>query len=201
MVQYSYITMNQILDDTQLFQEIKSGNKAAFDTLFKKYYTALCRFSNTIILSEELAEEAVQDVFVRLWEKRKSINISEKAKSYLYKSVYNQCIWLIKKQKTKQLHEDQYAFEAPKDFSEQDTENWEAFRPFIQVAVNNLPDKCRHIFMMKRYEGLTNQEISDYLGISIKTVEKQMTVAIQKLRTELKPYIKNIIILIFIENF
>jgi RNA polymerase sigma-70 factor (ECF subfamily) len=176
------------------------GNKDSFDATFREFYPSLYRFALTIIKSRTLAEEAVQDVFIRLWEKRNQLKETENIKSYLFRSVYNQCLWLIKKQNTQQHYEQQYALDAPLQLSEEERENWEAFKPHIERAVNNLPDKCRQIFLLRRYEGLTNSEISDYLNISVKTVENQLTIAVQKLRKELHPFIKNLIILFFIEN-
>ncbi|WP_430814710.1 RNA polymerase sigma-70 factor [Carboxylicivirga sp. RSCT41] len=184
-----------------LLNALIASEKSAFDSLFRMYYTTLCRFANTITRSQILAEEAVQDTFVKLWEERKKLKQVKNIKSYLFKSVYNQCLWLVKKQHTQERYEQQYALDMPSLLNEEEKESWEAFKPHIQAAVNNLPAKCRQIFLLRRYEGLTNAEIADYLNISIKTVENQLTIAIQKLRKELHPFIKNLIILFFIENF
>ncbi len=189
--------------DTEQIQldAFMKGDKQAFDSLFRKYYEVLCRFALTITHSETDAEECVQDVFVRLWENRKQLKKVDNFKSYLFKSTYNQCLWLLKKRKTQALCENKYALNRPTNLSAEEDKNWEAFRPFIQAAVNNLPDKCRQIFLLRRYEGLSNSEIAEYLNISTKTVENQLSIAITKLRTELKPHIKHLIILFFIETF
>ncbi|MCG8578881.1 MAG: RNA polymerase sigma-70 factor [Bacteroidales bacterium] len=184
-----------------LLNALIASEKAAFDGLFRMYYATLCRFAITITRSQIMAEEAVQDTFVKLWEDRKKLRQVGNIKSYLFKSVYNQCLWLVKKQDTQQRYEQQYALEMPSLLNEEEKENWEIFKPHIQAAVNNLPDKCRQIFLLRRYEGLTNAEIADYLNISIKTVENQLSIAVQKLRKDLHPFIKNLIILFFIENF
>ncbi|MCU4156046.1 RNA polymerase sigma-70 factor [Carboxylicivirga sp. A043] len=183
-----------------LWNALKANDKAAFDKLFKMLYPSLCRFAHTITHSTLLAEEAVQNIFVTLWEKRLQLNQVDNIKSYLFKTTYNQCLWLLKKNKTQKFYENQYALEAPSELSLEEKENWEAFRPHIEKAVSNLPDKCRQIFLLRRYEGLTNAEIADYLNISVKTVENQLSIAIQKLRTELHPFIKSLLILFFIEN-
>lgn len=184
-----------------LFNALKKSDKEAFDILFRNYYPTLCRFALTITRSEANAEEAVQDVFVRLWDTRQRLNTAISIKSYLFKSTYNQCLWQLKKEQTRVKYENEYVILLPDNLPSDEAENWEAFRPVIQTAVNQLPDKCRQIFLMRRYEGLTNSEIAEYLNISIKTVENQLTIAINKLRTELKPHIKHLIILFFIENF
>ncbi|TRX62012.1 RNA polymerase sigma-70 factor [Carboxylicivirga sp. M1479] len=187
-------------NEQKLFNDLKSSDKRAFDSLFKLYYTPLCRFALTIIRSESMAEEAVQDTFVHLWEKRTKITQATNVKSYLFKSVYNQCLWLIKKNKTQRFYENKYALEAPTELSDEEQQNWEAFKTYIQSAVSNLPDKCRQIFLLRRYEGLTNTEIAEYLNLSIKTVDNQLSIAIHKLKKELHPHIKNLIIVIFIGN-
>ena len=181
--------------------DFKKGDKQAFDSLFRNYYEVLCRFAFTITQSEADAEECVQDVFVRLWEKKQHLSNVLTIKSYLFKSTYNQCLWLLKKRKTQVRYENEYAINRPSNLNIEETENWEAFRPFIQAAVNNLPDKCRQIFLLRRYEGLTNNEIAEYLNLSTKTVENQLAIAISKLYSELKPHIKHLIILFFIERF
>lgn len=192
--------MNTTNNPQILLNALIASDKVAFDRLFRMYYVTLCRFANTIIHSQTIAEEAVQDTFVKLWENRKNLKQVENIKSYLFKSVYNQCLWLVKKQKTQQHYEQQYALDAPSQLNAEAKENWEAFKPYIEAAVNNLPDKCRQIFLLRRYEGLSNVEIADYLNISVKTVENQLTTAIRKLRNELHPFIKNLIIIFFIEN-
>lgn len=187
-------------NDIQLFKALVNGDISAFDKLFNLYYPILCRFALTITREESDAEESVQDVFVRLWEKRKQSTTVRNVKSYLFKATYNQCLLQLKNKRTRVLHENEYAINMPADLPVEEAENWEAFRPVIQSAVNQLPDKCRQIFLMRRYEGLTNNEIAEYLNISVKTVENQLTIAINKLRIQLKPHIKQLIILFFIDN-
>lgn len=194
------IRMNNNDTPNTLLNRLIASDKTAFDQLFRMYYPNLCRFANTIIHSEILAEEAVQDTFVKLWETKKNLGQIKSIKSYLFKSVYNRCLWLIKKQNTQERYEHLYALDMPSQLNDDDKENWEAFKPYIQAAVNKLPDKCRQIFLLRRYEGLTNSEIADFLNISVKTVENQLTIAVQKLRKELHPFIKNLIIVLFIEN-
>ncbi len=187
-------------NDQSYFTLLKQGDQAAFDRLFRKYYTHLCRFALTLSGNETLAEEAVQNVFVRLWEKRKRVDQPTHVKGYLFRAVYNESLWLIKKHKSQQALEAQYALHPPEELSTSDHHQWETLRPFIQIAIENLPDKCRHIFLMRRQEGLTNVEIAEYLGVSVKTVENQMTIAIRKLRDELHPHIHHLPLVLFFAN-
>lgn len=167
--------------------QIRKGEKSAFNSLFKQYYQKLCQMALIVTCSEELAQEAVQQFFIHIWENRESIRNIENEKAYLYRSVYNQALQVIKKQKKQTYTEQHFAFNAPKSWQPEDRIQWENFRPYIEEAINNLPTKCRHIFLLKRIEGLTNSEIADYLQISEKTVENQVTIAIKKLRQQLQP--------------
>jgi len=187
-------------NDQLYFDLLTKGDKSAFDSLFRGYYTSLCRFALTISGNEMLAEEVVQNVFVRLWEKRKSIEQPDNVKGYLFRSVYNESLWLIKKQQSQRDLESNYVLHPPDALASEEHQQWEAFRPLIQTAIDQLPQKCRHIFLMRRQEGLTNVEIAEYLGVSVKTVEGQMTIAVKKLREDLKPHIHHLSLILFFAN-
>lgn len=171
-----------------------------FDVLFKEYYQSLCRFALTIVPYENLAEEAVQNVFVYLWEKRKTLLIKTNVKGLLYQSVYNESIRLRKRRLQNRNYEAEYLQQLLPEFENSDQPDLDFIKTAISNAIINLPEKCRDIFIMRRKEGLTNEEIANYLGISVKTVESQMTIALKKLRTELTPIIKHLpAILILLE--
>ncbi|MCU4162385.1 RNA polymerase sigma-70 factor [Carboxylicivirga caseinilyticus] len=171
-----------------------------FDVLFKEYYQSLCRFALTIVPYENLAEEAVQNVFVYLWEKRKTLLIKTNVKGLLYQSVYNESIRLRKRRLQNKNYEAEYLQQLLPEFENSDQPDLDFIKTAISNAIINLPEKCRDIFIMRRKEGLTNEEIANYLGISVKTVESQMTIALKKLRTELTPIIKHLpAILILLE--
>lgn len=192
--------MSHPSNDHHLFAGVKRGDRSAFDQLFRLYYTPLCRLARTVSGYEQMAEEAVQNVFVRLWEKRRGLDQPDNVKGYLFRSVYNECLWLIKKQQSQKDLERNYVLDPPDELTSADQQQWEVFRPIIQMAIDNLPQKCRHIFLMRKQEGLTNVEIAEYLGVSVKTVENQMTIAIKKLREELKPHIHHLPLILFLAN-
>ena len=178
-------------DDNLLFSLLKQGNKPAFDTLFRKYYVRLCRFAYTLLHSQVSAEETVQDVFVRLWEQRQQISINTSILAYLYASVKNQSMNELKKDKIRRHHENEFLLYA--SYTEDSAINDQAeekLKRAIENACQLLPPKCREIFELSRKEGLTYEEIADYLDISKKTVENQMAIAFQKLRQQLEPYLQ-----------
>lgn len=197
-----------VLDDFELFNRIKLRDRAAFDILFRKYYTPLCRFSFATCLSQYDAEESVQDMFVHLWEKAPTLNIVTSVKAYLYTSTRNCTLNTIQKQQTagKVPEPGFYAGnEAPDPGFYADDEaspdrDMQISR-LIQSGVELLPDKCREIFILCKQEGLTYDEIATYLNISEKTVDNQMGIALRKLREYLRPKLQKILAIVFLYLF
>ncbi|NDV79289.1 RNA polymerase sigma-70 factor [Dysgonomonas sp. 511] len=179
------------MDEFELFERIKHRDKDAFDMLFRKYYVPLCRFSFAICLSHEDAEESVQDMFVHLWEKAAAINIDTSVKAYLYTSARNYTLNVIKKQQTEQRHLDVYSEYVEGHDSDEKMSDAQ-IAALIQSGINTLPERCREIFILCKHEGLTYEEIADYLNISKKTIDNQMGIALRKLRDYLQPKLKKL---------
>jgi RNA polymerase sigma-70 factor (ECF subfamily) len=187
-------------DDYQLFLLVKQNDKAAFDNIFKKYYIQLCRFAYRFLFSQQLAEEIVQDVFVRLWQQKDQINISNSLLAYLYTSVRNQSLNEIKKNRIHSYHiAESYKNQSLTDEINQENNDSEHLKKALDEACRSLPPKCREVFELSRKDGLTYEEIAEYLAISKKTVENQMGIAFHKLRQKLKPllHLLGFIFLIF----
>ena len=179
--------------DKILFLQIGQGNKSAFDTLFEKYYTRLCRFAYSFTKSVELAEEAVQNTFVKLWLQRNSIEITTSVVSYLFTAVRNHALNELKKITVRRSYESEYAENKTVEYLVGQNIKEGKFRNSVNKAVERLPEKCREIFQLSRNDGLTYDEIAEYLKISKKTVENQMGIAFKKLREILKPVLSQII--------
>ena len=194
-IQYSFT-----LSEFELFERVKQRDKTAFDTLFGKYYAALCRFSYAMCLSKEDAEESIQDMFVHLWEKAPAININTSLKAYLYTSARNYTLNTIKKQQTEQYHLNEYSGHEEPDEHNDKIPEAEIGR-LIQSGVDTLPDKCREIFILCKHEGLTYEEIAEYLDISKKTIDNQMGIALRKLREYLQPKLKKLALILFLYLF
>ncbi len=178
--------MNE-LDEHKLLAKLKNGDEQAFEKLFRHYYAPLCLYASGILQNSATAEEVVQQFFVRFWERRKTITIDTSPKSYFFRSVKNRCLNTIKHEKVKQQHIKTLQLEAvppPYDayFLEVDLRN------DIEKSIAALPEKRREIFRLSREEGLKYREIAEKLGISIKTVETQMGLAIKYLRERLRKY-------------
>jgi RNA polymerase sigma-70 factor, ECF subfamily len=163
---------------------------SAFETIFKTYYKGLYGYACTLIRNEPAAEGIVQQVFLKLWEKKEELSIDVSAKAYLYKSVYNHCLNYIKHQQVKSVHE-KYMAKQPVRFAEnaEGSVLGKELQQHIQNALDDLPEQCGIIFRMSRFEELKYQEIALRLGLSVKTVEAQMGKALRILRTKLSEYL------------
>ena len=187
-----------LTEDNELYLKIREGDERAFQALFRKYYGALCSFANQVLNNKELSEETVQDVFVKMWEKRQVITIETSVKNYFFRSVRNHCLNQLQHEKIKK----QYAgriLEAARQ--EIDPEEY-----FIEVdlirrideSIGSLPPKRREIFRLSREQGMKYKEIAEELNISVKTVEAQMGLALKHLRNELKDYGNHLMTLLLI---
>lgn len=175
------------MKDTELLYRIRTGDKKAFDGLFLTYYQKLCRFAITFIHDVDESEDVVQRVFVRLWQKRKKLEVPKNPKAFLFKAVYYESMKNLRQKSTRKSH--QYKYILNFKHEQEEAEDFSLIFPYLSKAIEKLPKKCRQIFVLHKLEGLTQKEIADYLGISVKTVENQVANAILKLREELKPYL------------
>lgn len=173
-----------------ILSKIKQGDHAAFEHLFREKYESLVGFARKFIQDQDECEGVVQDMFVSFWEKREEISVDTSISGYLYSSVRNRCLNLIKHDKVKQEH---VAYQKAKPIQTQDGGDrvLEAseLQSRIDDAIANMPDKRQEIFLLSRYEGLKYSEIAKQLNISVKTVEAQMGKALKYLREELKDYL------------
>jgi len=182
--------------DPIIFQQIKKGDEAAFSRLFDAYYSALCLFANKYLQDMDLARSLVQQVFIDLWTKRERITVSTSVKSYLYTTVKNRCIDVLRK--TKATSEISESVENLNQTPFRDLVEEAELNDRINASINQLPEKCREIFLLCRFEGMKYSEIAEKLGISVKTVEMQMGIALKKLRDSLSDYqMINLLVFIF----
>lgn len=165
-----------------------------FELIFKELYKPLVRYCCTIITDRQDAEDIVQHVFVALWQKVESIEINTSIKSYLYKMVHNTSLNRLKHNQVK-LKYQELANTSHLNIVYQENEGTE-LKKQIELSLEKLPEQCRKIFMMSRFEGLKYQQIADTLGLSIKTIENQMGKALKIMRENLKDYITIFILFI-----
>jgi RNA polymerase sigma-19 factor, ECF subfamily len=151
---------------------------AEFDTLFREHYPRLVHLSYRILRRQDLAEDAVQDVFIRLWRQRATLEVTTTIAGLLNKAVVNESLNVLQRER-RHLSADMP--EIPADTHDDDHD----LIPQLRKAIDQLPDKCRALFMLNRYEGLTINEIADYMGLAPKTVENQLGRALKLLRVAL----------------
>lgn len=182
--------------EKQQLQSLKAGDITVFEMFFRAYYQPLCNYAYTFVQDRDEAEEIVQSVFMAFWEKREAIEIKVSPKSYLYTMVRNACLNVIKHEKIKQRHagEELAVAERSHDGVTQRVITAE-LEGRIHEAMETLPQQCRLIFKLSRFEELKYSEIADQLNISIKTVENQMGKALKIMREQLKDYLPLIIVL------
>jgi len=184
-------------DKSLLVQNLMNGNKETYTELFKTYYKSLCACSYKIVKDVTIAEEVVQDVFFKIWERRSSLSFNENIERYLYKAVQNESIDVYRKTSFEnnfknQLKQDPFCKE-----THYDTLSTKELANKLQNAINKLPDKSKEVFLLSRYASLSYKEISEKIGITTKGVEFHIIKALKILRVELKEYRYLILILAF----
>ena len=170
------------------------ADEKAFELLFKSHYEFLCRRAYSLLNDMDEAEETVQQVFISVWENRKEMQEPESINAYLSRAVRNAALNRIKHMnvRMKYSREQQVLMEENPPMTE--ISHADELKSRISAAIESLPEQCRLIFKLSRFEEMKYAEIAEQLGISIKTVENQMGKALKVLRGKLKDYM----ILIFI---
>jgi RNA polymerase sigma-70 factor (ECF subfamily) len=172
-------------------KEIKFSNIniKEFEALSKTYYSELCRFALKYTKNEENAEETVQDVFFHLWEKKKKIIINTSVKSYSYIAVRNKCLQEINHKKVIRKYEN--SFDSGSEINKEDPSDEMIYSESIEIfneALNSMPEKCRTIFKMSRFDGMKYLDIASELSVSVKTVELYISKALKHFRQYFPEY-------------
>jgi RNA polymerase sigma-70 factor (ECF subfamily) len=165
-----------------------TGSIDAFEGLFKQYYAKLVVYACKYVSDVDIAREIVQEFFVRLYEKRQTINIDTSVKSYLFRSVYNCCINYINQKNIQNRHLRNIDLERTEEENLENEIHAIELQQRIFEVIDGLPAKCRMIFKMNRLEGLKNEEIAEQLNLSKRTVETQISKALKILRQKLSDY-------------
>lgn len=173
----------------QLLQGLTSGDTLHYSYIFKEYYSALCHYAETIIGEPGHAEDIVQDVFERLWQKPYAFEDLRHLKDFLYKATRNAALNFLKgaehsKERQARFLNEQEDTSTPAD--DQDVIRTEVFR-MIYREISNLPEQCGKIVRMSYIDGLKNEQIADILSISLQTVKNQKTRGMKLLRMRLPP--------------
>ena len=176
------------MDEKYIIAGLKNKDKTVFDFVFGYYYSGLCAYTRRWVKDPDVAEDLVQDFFVRLWINSSTIEINSSLKSYFFTSVKNRAVNHLKHVKVKEKFGVQAMIGQTEEYR-----NWEFTEPelteLIEKGMQKLPPRCREIFILSRFDGKDNDAIAEMLGISKRTVELQISNALKILRIELKEYL------------
>ena len=158
-----------------------------FENLFLTNYQHAARIAYYLVRDKAKAEDVVQEVFLKLWQSHQALEKAKDPKAYILRAVKNQALDLVKSEEASKKKLTGYFQLRLKESSENDNSlALDKVKSVIEKYVNELPPRCRLIFSMSRFEGLTNDEIANYLDISKRTVETQISYAVKKLKEHLK---------------
>lgn len=165
-----------------LLQKIKKGDINAFEKLYAKNYESLCNFLLNYTHNKVIAEDAVQDTFLTLWEKRKELQINTSLKSYLYRLAYNKLMDKHRGNKRKENMLSSYYHTALIQALELDNSSKENRLKKLNNCIEELPTKCKQVFISCKINGLKRKQVADNLNVSTKTIEGHITNAFRLLR-------------------
>ena len=179
-------------EENLILNRIKKRDKETFKVLYENYFAKMVLFSESYLYNEEEARDLVQDLFFYLWDHAETLQVTTSIKAYLFTSVRNRCLNVLRGRKIRDEHNDKL-FEAQLFSGTEDVVIDEEVSQRLQEALNALPDKCREIILLKIVDGKKNKEIAEQLGIAETTVKTQVQRAYRMLREKLIP------VLLFIE--
>jgi len=167
-------------DEEKIWSFIQQKDTRAFESYYKEHYRSFFLMAFRFLKDTGRAEEIVNDVFVKLWEEGEKITITSSLKSYIYRAVINRSINVLNKQQKEKEYLKELGARPEETFELKQIEEQE-LRIRLYKAIDQLPEQCRRVFQMSRFEGLKQQEIADRLDISIKTVKNHITLALKRL--------------------
>jgi RNA polymerase sigma-70 factor (family 1) len=195
-IAFAKTVMVKMGNDEVLFNKVQKDDNAAFESLFKTYYSTLSHYACSYLHDLDEAEEVVQDIFVKIWEKRQDLKIETSFKAYLYQAVKNKCLNYIRNKKTQNNHLtiiDMKDYEAPAAFEDLQADE---LSDKLYLALEELPPKCKQIFKMSRLDGLRHKDIADKLDLKVKTIENQIGIALKFLKNQLSDYLHTMVFLL-----
>ena len=192
--------MMMLVEEDNIINLLKEDNEKAIDLLFDNYYSYLCNIVLRVINDENFAEDIVQEMFMDIWKKRHELNIQMSLRAYLRRAAVNRSLNHLRKQKMKfeDSEEATLSIETEIEDGQASLEREELEQRIFQ-CIDALPSKCKIVFSLSRFEGMSYQEIADQLNISVKTVENQISKALKLLRKTVQSYM--VFLFILIVNF
>jgi RNA polymerase sigma-70 factor (ECF subfamily) len=172
-----------------ILKRLKENDRSALKELFQLHYLPVCQTIHRLVRDQSTSEDLAQEVFLRFWNKRHKIHINSSLSAYIRRMATNEALGYLRSRKT--FEEEEVILNDQRQSGQNVEEQalYTELEDHIKAAINELPPKCRAVFVLSRFEELTYQEIADRMEISIKTVENQMGRALKILRAKLKSYL------------
>ncbi len=187
--------------DEELIALLATNEESAIDLVFRKYYAYLCKSVYRIISDTQITEDLAQEVFYELWRKRTQLNITTSLRAYLKRAALNKALNYIRDQKIDFRNAPAKEELTSKEASIVQELAAENLQKEIDQAIDSLPEKCRLVFVLSRYEEMSYRQIADQLDISIKTVENQISKALKSLRKSLAAHLPSSLLLLVLQYF
>lgn len=184
------------INEKRLIADIKAGKKAAYKSVYLKYYERLCIYVLNYTQDRNLAEDIVQDTFLSLWTKRSTLRVDGSLNGYLYRLTYNKFVDVCRKNKQHNNELETLRNEALDDLMEDYEEVYTKKMAQVEKAIDTLPPRCKEVFLLNKMDGMRYREIADHLGISLKTVENQIGKALVSIRKHLSALIITLFLLL-----
>lgn len=180
-------TMNN--SEFRIIEQVKQGNRQAYEHIFKKYYSTLCAYARLYVKDIHVCENLVQDLMLILWENRATITITDSLSGYLFRAVKNSCFKYLDHEEVQSRYLGMMRDRFSKQFESPDFYAIRELEKNIHAAVESLPKTYREAFELSRYEKLTYSEIADRIGVSVKTVDYRICQSLKYLRVALKDFL------------
>ncbi len=189
--------MQRNYTDRELLELFEKDDELAISLIFRTYYSYLCKVAYKIIPDSNLAEDLSQEVFFELWRKKGRLQGVTSLKAYLRRATVNRALNFIRDQRVKLVDEE---LRPVMSRQAQATQQMEAdeLQQRIDQAIDSLPERCRMVFVLSRFEDMSYQQIAEVLDISVKTVENQVSKALRLLREALAPFLSLLLFLALI---
>jgi RNA polymerase sigma-70 factor (ECF subfamily) len=177
------------MEERETLSRLKSGEQAAFDTIFRTHYASLVGFAQGLLRDRATAEDVAQEVMLELWRRRGELAIQESLRAYLLRATRNRALNQLRHANVQRRAEPYLKGQESVSATGASEIVAGELQTAIAAAIAELPPGCREVFSMSRQQGLRYAEIATTLGISVKTVESQMGKALRHLRTRLAAWL------------
>lgn len=172
--------------EVEVLIRLQKRDREAFRYLYEQYFVKMSLFAESYVYDEEEAHDLVQDLFFHIWDHALTLKITTSFKAYLFTSLRNRCLNVLRDRKIRDEHNDKL-FEAQLFSGTEDVVIDERVQRQLQEALDSLPEKCREIILLKVVEGKKNKEIAEQLNIAETTVKTQVQRAYRMLRDRMVP--------------